>query len=81
MQQKRKLIIFKSNRNLAESIAKNKNLNIYKRVKELGFEPEKVDMPYSFRYFYNHLFKLTPHLSGMLPPSRKRLRTSKAERP
>ena len=64
MQQKRKLIILKSNRNLAESIANNKHLNIYKRVKELGFEPEKVDMPYSFRYFYNHLFKLTPHLSA-----------------
>ena len=64
MQQKRKLIIFKSNRNLAESIAKNKNLNIYKRVKELGFEPEKMDMPYTFRTIYNRLFKLTPRLKS-----------------
>jgi hypothetical protein len=62
MQQKRKLIIFKSNRNLAESIAKNKNPNIYNKVKMLGFEPEKFDLPYTFRYIYNHLFKLTPHL-------------------
>ena len=62
MQQKRKLIIFKSNRNLAESISKNKNPNIYKKVEKLGFEPEKLDLPYTFKYLYDQLFKLTPKL-------------------
>lgn len=61
-QQKRKLIIFKSNRNLAESIAQNKNPNIYHKVKALGFVPENIDLPHTFKYLYNHLFKLAPRL-------------------
>lgn len=61
--QKRKLIVLKSNRNLAESISKTIHPNIRERVEKLGFDPKKLDMPYTFKHIYNFLFKLTPHLN------------------
>jgi len=62
--QKKKLIILNSNRNLAQSISKTVHSNIREKVKKLGFNPDKLDMPYTFKYIYNYLFKLTPHLNS-----------------
>lgn len=61
--QKKKLIVLKSNRNLAESISKTIHSSIRARVKKLGFDPQKLDIPYTFKHIYNFLFKLTPHLN------------------
>jgi hypothetical protein len=62
IKQTKKLIIFLSNRNLLETIPQNKHPQIQKRIKELGFDANKFDLPHTFRYLYNHLFKLTPNL-------------------
>ena len=62
LKQTKKVIIFLSNRNLLETISKNKHPHIQNRIKELGFDPKKFDMPYTFRYIYNLLFKLNPNL-------------------
>ena len=62
LKQTKKVIIFLSNRNLLETISKNNHSHIQNRIKELGFDPKKFDMPYTFRYIYNHLFKLNPIL-------------------
>lgn len=46
------------NRNFLETIAKNPLFR--PKLKEMGFDPDKFDIPYSFSYFYKKLFKLTP---------------------
>jgi hypothetical protein len=48
------------NRNLLPSMAKNKYIK--DRLNELGLDPQKLDIPYLFKPFYDKLFRLSPHL-------------------
>ena len=60
LKESKQLLILHSNRNYFETIAKNP---LYTRkLVELGFDPDHLDMPYTFRTLYNKLFKLSPHM-------------------
>ena len=56
----KQLLILHSNRNYFETIAKNPLYT--KKLVELGFDPDHLDLPYTFRTLYNRLFKLSPHM-------------------
>lgn len=47
-----------TNRNFLDPISKNPHFRPI--LMEMGFDPEQFDFPYTFRYFYDKLFKLTP---------------------
>lgn len=54
----KKLLVIQCNRNFFETIARNQYFRSH--LMELGFDPKKFNMQYTFRYFYEKLFKLTP---------------------
>ena len=60
LKESKQLLILHSNRNYFETIAKNPLYT--KRLVELGFDPDHLDLPYTFRTLYNKLFKLSPHV-------------------
>jgi hypothetical protein len=59
---KDKDVIFLSalNRNLLPSMAKNEHIK--RRLDQLGLDPQKLDIHYLFKSFYDKLFRLAPHM-------------------
>lgn len=52
----KQLIILHNNRNYFETVGKNRHY--INRLRELGFDPNYFDLPYTFRTLFNRLFKL-----------------------
>ena len=60
LKQKKRMLVVTTNRNFLETIARNPSYQ--SKLRALGFDPTRLDMPYTFGTLYRRLFKLTPHL-------------------
>ena len=56
------MIILKTNRNFVWSFANSQVPAVLKKIHMLGFKPQEIDMPYSFRLVNQKLFKFTEKL-------------------
>lgn len=70
LRQKKRLLIVTTNRNFLKSIAKNKLFE--PKLRSLGFDPARMDLPYTFGTLYRRLFKLPARLQVKYDEFKKR---------